>query len=581
MTLFIDITQFVIFVSYFVISCIVGYVYVRHRHYIDTCSNRLLLVTAGLFLILCAITHLYSIWHDKQSEHLLFLCALASFMSAVLTTHSFRDLDNYLQRRVTTMDLLREELVLNLTTGYDLKVTVVGNDIVSGVAGSVEISNPKHIAEGFEINSVINLEETYFRIVHIVDSFVAVSDRSNSGAQISDIERSVTRQQSSSVIRSTSTRKVYGYDATAEVRMKQDSERLNRMKMDMCMFTAHHVRTPLSCLGISLKCLELRINRPEHAALLDDVFVQYEIIDLVVRQFVDIATFDTATKLTPCFHSVDVRDLMRRVEKVLNSICAEDVLSKCLVRDGVPKFVVTDGDWLLQIILNGVANAARYTLNGFIKVDVSLLRSADLLIEVSDTGIGIPDREKSDVFDKNFANLDHGSSGVGLYSVKRKVSALGGIYKIIDNGEVTVLSVKIPVQLDEDWTLSDTDNNVVKISRVRSILLVDDTPSVRKLMRRFLKDHRVDVAIDGADGLEKMKEKKFDVVFLDLMMPVLDGVQCLTQFREWERVNRCGDNHQVIYCMSATSGEHNKSFDGSIPKPVDTNRLLSVLQNLE
>ncbi|CAM9107348.1 unnamed protein product [Ectocarpus sp. 12 AP-2014] len=153
-----------------------------------------------------------------------------------------------------------------------------------------------------------------------------------------------------------------------------------------------------------------------------------------------------------------------------------------------------------------------------------------------------------------------------------------------NRGGGTVLSVQIPVELNAECYAGDQGNttSVVRVGRVRSILVVDDTPAIRKIMQRFLKDHRVEVAVDGADGLDKMKEKKFDVVFLDMMMPVLDGAQCLPQFREWERDNRGGDNHhQIVYCMSATNVELPPGFDGSMPKPVDTTRLLSMLQTLQ
>lgn len=570
MPMFLHATQVVIFLSYFVISIIVGYVYVRHRQYIDTCVNRLLLVTAGLFLMLCAITHLVSIWHAVPSEPLYFFCALVSFVSAICTVYTFRDLDDYLRRRLSTIDIMREEIVMNLTKGYDLKVSVMGNYIVSGVAGSIEISNPQYIADELNINSIVNVGETYFRIVHIVDPFVGVQTSSKDHDNVSR-----KGQMSTSM----STRQVFGYDATAEVHMKQESERLNRIKMDLCMSTAHHVRTPLSCLGISLKCLESRLKGDDDLCLLiDDAFVHFEIIDLVVRQFVDIATIDSSDRMTPSVYLVNVRDLVRRVEKVLVSIRMESVCSKCVIECDVPKYVLTDGEWLLQIMLNLATNAARYTLSGCISVNVSLVELTLLSIVVRDTGVGIPDSEKRDVFDKDFTNDTtggHGSTGIGLYSVKKKVSALCGKYEIADNvGGGTVLSVKIPIALNADC-YADTEN----IAQARSILVVDDTPSVRKIMLMYLRDHVVDVAVDGADGLKKMMEKSFDIVFLDMMMPVLNGEMCVKQFREWESAHRVGE-HQLIYCMSATNIELPNAFDGSIPKPVDTKRLQSLLRNL-
>ena len=160
---FLQAVEIVIFLSYFVISCIVGYVYARHRHYVDTCVNRLLLVTAGLFLMLCAFTHLLSIWQPERSEPLSFACAVVSSVAAACAVHSFRDLDDYLRCRVTTIDLLRETVVWNLTMGYDLKVKVAGNFIVSGFAGSHRVNEPYQITEGFHVNRIIKLKRLYVK----------------------------------------------------------------------------------------------------------------------------------------------------------------------------------------------------------------------------------------------------------------------------------------------------------------------------------------------------------------------------------------------------------------------------------
>lgn len=584
MIAFHDAIQCVIFVSYFVISCIVGYVYIRHKKYIDTCANRLLLVTAGLFLMLCALTHLYSVWYPRPPETLLFSCALASFASAVCTVYTFRGLDDYLRQRVKTMDLLREETIANLTKGYDLKVRVSGNNVVDGVAGPLQVTEPCFVADGFEVNGIVKVGEQFFRIANIVESHVQVMVND---ANLPGRRRPPNQQHSleNGITRNETVAQVYGYDATAEVQMKDEAERMNRMKMELCMSTAHHVRSPLSCLGFALDSLRSRTNSEESLALVDDAVAHTEIINLVVTQFVDIATLDSSISMKPILDHVDVRHLAERVELVLMRTQMEGVRCACTVGNCVPNFVITDGAWVLQILLSIVTNAAKYTFRGWIRLNVTY-DSGTLSIIATDTGVAIPDCEKREIFDKNFASNpvpSHGSTGIGLFSVKRKVVALGGKYDIVDNpGGGNILSVSIPVGVDEKCYTMSTEKrrDMVQVTRVRTILVVDDTPSVRKVMKRHLKDHRVEVAVNGADGLAKMKEKKFDLVLLDMMMPVLDGLGCLTLFREWERSNRPRDDHQLVFCVSATSVELDLGFDGSIPKPVDPKRLRAILQSL-
>lgn len=592
MSTLLGVTQCVIFGSYFVISCIVAYVFLRHRYYIDTWVNRLLLVTAGLFLMLCALTHLYFVWESEPPQGLLIACALVSFVAAVCTTYTFRGLDDYLRLRVKTEDVMREEIVMNLTKGYDLKVRVSGNAIIGGVAGTYEVVEPHFISEEFVVNSIIRVGDKYFRIANIVESFVEIPDnpgrpdhrkqKSTSGIQKREsfVERGGT--SSPATVRVS---QVYGYDATAEVHMRNESDRMNRMKMDLCMTTAHHVRTPLSCIGIALASLRSLSTSDESFRMLEEASIHLEIINMVVTQLADVAAMDSKLSLKPCVDYVDIRALVGRVEKVLERIKMDDVYCTCVVGDCVPKFVLTDREWIVQILLNLVANATKYTARGVITVTVTLENQL-LCIVVKDTGVGLSDSEKNDIFEPDLVSdvsYGNGSVGIGLMSVKTKVDALDGEYGIADNpGGGTILSARVPVKLDHKCYTSEKQRrkNVVEITRVRSILVVDDTPSVRKLMTRYLRGHRVDVAINGAEGLEKMKDRKFDLVLLDMMMPVLDGAGCVRQFRKWEKYNRPVGDRQLVYCVSATSVELDIGFDGSMPKPVDTKRLQRLIQTL-
>ena len=575
MEVLVDAMECVIFASYFVISCIVAYLFVRHRAYVDTWVSRLLLTTAGLFFMLCALTHLYSVWTPEPPVILLVLCATVSFLSAVCIAFTFRELDDYLRLRLRTMTLMREEIVSNLTKGYDLKVCVVGNVIVSGEAGSHLVSQPLFIDEGFHVGDLVNINDRYFRIVNIVKSFVQIGDNVPRG---DEEELDVPAEEKA---------QVYGYDATAEVRMKNEAERMNRMKIKLCLSTAHHVRTPLSCIGVALTCLRSRIHNKESTDMIDEAFVHYELINMVVTQFMDVAAVDSNFALTPCVDYVDVRELVERVKRVLMRVQAEEVRCKCLVEECVPNFVLTDSAWLMQILINLATETATHTFTGEINVIVTLEFEV-LIVVVETTGHGVTVAYKCDIFDQDF--VDDGSSceqigspGIGMFSVKTKVGALRGECSVISEPEEgTTVVVKIPVRVDQNCfsRCRRAIDDKVRVAQVRSVLVIDDTASVRKLMRYHLKDHRVEVAINGVDGLQKMKEKKtFDLVLLDIMMPVLDGVECLKRFRKWEVVHRKG-HRQVIYCVSATSVELELGFDGYIPKPIDTKRLRELLRTL-
>eukprot|EP00752_Nemacystus_decipiens_P013409 g11873.t1 len=98
------------------------------------------------------------------------------------------------------------------------------------------------------------------------------------------------------------------------------------------------------------------------------------------------------------------------------------------------------------------------------------------------------------------------------------------------------------------------------------------------MMGHLLREHEVDLACNGAEGLDKLMSKEYDIVLTDISMPVMDGTECVRRFREWEKEHRT--TRQPIYSMSANAVEVDSGFDGSLPKPIDSKRLRGLLQRV-
>lgn len=129
--------------------------------------------------------------------------------------------------------------------------------------------------------------------------------------------------------------------------------------------------------------------------------------------------------------------------QVCNRLRNEHVKTSCHVREGVPRSLLTDVEWVWQILMNLVTNAAKYTYKGRFDVFVGY-QNGHLELRVEDTGIGIDDTKKGGVFDMfvTHQRYSHNSHGIGLHSVKAKVDALGGSCEILDNlGGGTIFEV--------------------------------------------------------------------------------------------------------------------------------------------
>lgn len=558
-----DAIECVIFVSYLIVSSLVFFVYARHFKYVDTNTNRVLVITAGLFLMLCAFTHLHSIWRDENNIYLSASCAVVSFASATSSLLSFKGLDDYLSMRITTIGVVREKLVRELGDGYDLRGTFCRNMMVEGYNRQGEIGYPVEFTGMLERDSLIKIEGHYYRITHIVESSVDVTDVIEHRLLESPVDVRYI---------------VFGQDATAEVHMSHEQERINRMRMEMCMSTAHDVRTPLSSLGIVISCLQSmgndESNIVEYEKLLDEAYVNVEMINLIITQFMEIGRMDGKDDIKPTICFMDMDTMKDRITKVGSRLKGENVIFTTDFDVKIPS-LYSDAEWVWQIVLNLVTNATKYTYHGYINVLIQY-KAPDLIIRVVDTGIGISEKDKEKIFGKFVTqkSFGHDSQGIGLYSVKTKVDKLGGSLTVRDNTVCgSVFEVKIPV-INGDVTL----DTIGPQNSSKSCLVVEDTPSIRKMMKRLLRNHEVDMAFNGDIGLEMMKAKQYDIVLLDMYMPVMDGLECIKRFRVWESAERV--THQVIYSMSANQHILDEKFDGTLPKPIDGKRLKQVLDRL-
>lgn len=562
--------ELIIFFSYLIISVVVLFVYVRHKSSIDSFVNRLLVITAGLFLMLCAITHIYSIWNDKSSVILSAACAFVSFVAMLCTLFSFRNLEDYLSFRIKTRGLIREALIKDLTEGYILRGKCVGNQLVSGHIGDIEIEESMDIVGEIRVNHVVGIGSQYFRLVSILDSEVGMTSASTRGSNVrssDDVECNARLMKP---------KMVYGNDETAEIHMSQEEEKINHMKLALCMSTAHDVRTPLSSLGIVVCTLQSMCVDVECSTLLDEAYVNIEIINLVITQFMDIGKMNKYDNVQPTMDSFNIQSLVGKTEKVVRRLKNDFVEASVVASPNLPACVYTDVEWVWQILLNLVTNAAKYTYKGYISINIEFV-DGNLTLCVKDTGIGIEDIDKPKIFDKYVTKqtLGHTSHGIGLYSVKVKIKALKGSYSVSDNpGGGSIFSVKIPVVKEVVHSEKFHNEDIDK----KSCLVIDDTQSIRTTMKHLLRKHSIDTAVNGAEGLEKLQSKEYDIVFLDMYMPIMDGLECLKRFRRWEVKNRI--SRQLVYSMSANVVEVDDVFDGSISKPVDTERLINILSRL-
>lgn len=268
----------------------------------------------------------------------------------------------------------------------------------------------------------------------------------------------------------------------------------------------------------------------------------------------------------------------------------------------IPETILTDGIRLKQILVNLISNAMKFTERGGIQLlaYVETKESPQLVVDVVDTGIGIPPEKQNCIFDA-FVQADssvkrkYGGTGLGLSISRQLAQAMGGDLAVESKeGEGSTFTVKVNIGpaselkfLEKgpmgDYSIQrslDTPKPEPRLAG-RKVLIVDDGETNRKLLSLVLRKMGmvVDLAENGQIGCDKALGESFDIILMDMQMPVLDGYEATAQLR------KKGVQVPILALTAhAMQGDEQKCLaigcTGYIPKPIDIDELASVLQSL-
>ncbi len=260
--------------------------------------------------------------------------------------------------------------------------------------------------------------------------------------------------------------------------------------------------------------------------------------------------------------------------------------------------VHTDPSRLRQLVLNLVSNAVKFTPYGRVHVDarLDLDQEPRLVVDVIDSGIGIPQDKIDSIFDPfcqadNSVTRQFGGTGLGLTISKRFAEALGGCLKVesqpeegsrftleIDAGAIDPDSLVDSPPKSDSLGFHQDRNSLDAIQLSGRILVVDDGDTNRRLIRLLLSRTGLTIveACNGQEAVDKATRDSFDLILMDMQMPVLDGYLATQRLREL-RVN----TPVVALTAHAMAGDRDKCLkagcDGYLTKPVNQDDLLTCV----
>ncbi|MEM9169225.1 MAG: response regulator [Pseudomonadota bacterium] len=374
-----------------------------------------------------------------------------------------------------------------------------------------------------------------------------------------------------------------------------EAEAANRAKSEFLANMSHEIRTPMNGVVGMAELLQTAPLRERERSFAATIHKSGLALLTIVNDILDFSKIE-AGKLELDPTPFDLHDAVDDVATLLGGVAREKKLDLAVRYDPqTPSGLIGDAGRIRQVLTNLVGNAVKFTHEGGVVLGVSgtvLGETAALRIEVSDTGIGIPDEKIAQIFDK-FTQAEgsttrrFGGTGLGLSITKSLVNAMGGqigVTSRLGHGSTFWIELELPIDLLGDAPISRRGAGADVLAGMRA-LVVDDLPVNREIMQEMMES--LDVAVDVADGgagaldaIAAATDAPYDFAIIDYQMPDMDGLALAAAIRAQ------ADPRMPILVLSSVDGhETRKAFQAVgelefLTKPARQNQIEDALARL-
>ena len=377
------------------------------------------------------------------------------------------------------------------------------------------------------------------------------------------------------------------------------SQVASHAKSEFLSFVCHELRNPLSAIVAVVDMLvnnnqmDMDTDTQEH---IQSVKQESELMCAIVNDVLDFAKIEARMLvLEPVNFSIQsmIQDLVRE-QRLSARKTRPNIEVNFEIGPDIPGMVNTDPVRIRQVLLNLVSNAVKFTYQGSIKLSLKAGKATGpdtmmLEFSVKDTGVGI-DKENLDHIFAAFSQArpsitrEFGGTGLGLSISKSLVERLGGKISVEsekDKGTTFSFSVKVAIVNEEEQQNSDEEGEKSDASlfpKGINLLIVEDSATLRRLWSKLLLEQGciVSAAGNGQEALDKCADTKYDVVLMDITMPVMSGDVAVKKLRDlgWE---------DTVIALTANAMESDKQkyleagMDAVLTKPCKMDNLKSVI----
>lgn len=384
-------------------------------------------------------------------------------------------------------------------------------------------------------------------------------------------------------------------------RVREQAEQANIAKSAFLANVSHEIRTPMNAIiGLSDIIMEESKGRRVYGYTCDIKASANNLLALI-NDILDLSKVE-AGKMELASMEYHVKALVKEVLNMMDIVASQHgLMVESEFDTTIPCSYLGDESRIKQILVNLLNNALKFTKKGYVKISVSGIPgeaegTERLIFRVEDTGCGIREEDLEKIFE-NFKQLDSRRSrsaegtGLGLSITRHLAELMQGTVKVESvYGEGSVFTVEILQKIADARPLSEVPEPEARQEEALEpftvkdykVMVVDDNLINRKVARSFLQTYGIEIteAESGMEAIELVHRTKFDIIFMDHMMPVMDGIEAVQKIR-----NECGENGRlpIVIALTANAMEGVREnflangFQDFITKPLDRRAMHMVL----
>lgn len=346
---------------------------------------------------------------------------------------------------------------------------------------------------------------------------------------------------------------------------KEKSEVAIKSRNEFLSTVSHELRTPLNAIiGITHLLIEDNPKKSQQNYLTSLQFSGEYLLDFI-NQILEVNKLESG-RVEIENTNFNIFEVLSKVEKALSEQAkTKNDKLQFEIDSAIPKNLIGDQVKLLQILMNLITNAIKFTDNGEVKVSVKLLSLNEHIVfiyfEVSDTGIGIAEDKQESVFE-SFSqgsveiNRKYGGTGLGLNIVKKLVEILGGKIKLESKiGQGTTFSFVLNFNLGSDIPIAKEKKYDPSKLANKKILLVEDNKINQMVISKMLEKKKMNctIAETGEEGVEMAKKQNYDLILMDIHLPGISGTKATENIRTF-------DKNIPIVALTAISLDENREM---------------------